>query len=557
MKNSPRKFRSVLRLALATVVAATLGFGQALIGTSAANAADIGAEVTNINVTIEGPDLVTVGWGQRFTMNGSLSLPGSANPGDTFTWQVPHQISWQKDVTLEVDGVKMIDVVIEGNIATFTLRPEVASVVDRTVGFSFSGRFKSDPALLDPSTQVLQVIANGQVVASKTVTTRKQPVPTAPVKDGKQVWFTRDDECRQQTASCLNTHITLKSGDRGVVKLTDPAGDNWRFDCSTLTVNQNFYTADGVTSNNAMSKVSNLVCNETMLSLELDTTGTPDNSTYKVNLQMSALVPGGTGLVTYDNEARIETPDGSAGDLSVSLQSSYVGGYVIGSSIRIRKIDAAGNDANEKSQAVELPTGATKLKYAVVNNGDQPLTDVKVADEVKVGNAKVKNLKCVFPDKTEGTQWAGPFKPQTTFNCTAELTEVVGYHHNEAKVTVTGVNHEPITRTDPYWAHKHERVAVGNKVWIDANRNGKLDEGEPGKGDVTLTISRSDGQPVTAFDGSAYTTTTTTSADGDYKFENLAELPADVRYVVSIAYPAGYVATKANVGGDEGVDNNS
>ena len=62
---------------------------------------------------------------------------------------------------------------------------------------------------------------------------------------------------------------------------------------------------------------------------------------------------------------------------------------------------------------------------------------------------------------------------------------------------------------------------------------------------------------VTAFDGSAYTTTTTTSADGDYKFENLAELPADVRYVVSIAYPAGYVATKANVGGDEGVDNNS
>lgn len=305
MKNSPRKFRSVLRLALATVVAATLGFGQALIGTSAANAADIGAEVTNINVTIDGPDLVTVGWGQRFTMNGSLSLPGSANPGDTFTWQVPHQISWQKDVTLEVDGVKMIDVVIEGNIATFTLRPEVANVVDRTVGFSFSGRFKSDAEFLNPSTQVLQVIANGAVVASKTVTTRKPPAQTAPVKDGKQVWFTRDDECRQQTAGCLNTHITLKSGDRGVVKLTDPAGDNWRFDCSTLWVYRYTYTESGVTSTNAIEKVKNLECTETSLSLEVDTSGTPDNSTYKINLTMSALVPGGTGLVTYDNEATL------------------------------------------------------------------------------------------------------------------------------------------------------------------------------------------------------------------------------------------------------------
>ncbi len=84
MKISPRKFRSVLKLTLATVVAATLGFGQALVGTSAANAADIGSGVTNVSVTIEGPDLVTVGWGQRFTMSGSLSLPGSANPGDTF-----------------------------------------------------------------------------------------------------------------------------------------------------------------------------------------------------------------------------------------------------------------------------------------------------------------------------------------------------------------------------------------------------------------------------------------------------------------------------------------
>lgn len=556
MKISPRKFRSVLKLTLATVVAATLGFGQALIGTSAANAADIGSGVTNVSVTIEGPDLVTVGWGQRFTMSGSLSLPGSANPGDTFTWQVPRQISWQKDVTLEVDGVKMIDVVIEGNIATFTLRNEVANVVDRTVGFSFSGRFKSDPEFLDPSTQELQVIANGVVVASKTVTTRKPPPQTAPVRDIKQLWFNRDDECRQDTLKCLTTNITLKAGDRGIVKLIDPAGDNWRFNCETLSVQQNFYTADGVTSNNAMGKVKNLECTETSLNLEIDTSGTADNSTYRVNLLMSALVPGETGLVTYDNEATLETPTGPI-HLEHSVQSSYVGGYVIGSSIRIRKIDAAGNDANEKTQAVELPSGATKLKYAVVNNGDQPLTDVRVADEVKVGNAKVKNLKCVFPDKTEGTTWAGPFKPQATFNWSAELSEVVGYHHNEASVTVTGVNHEDITRTDPYWAHKHEQVAVGNKVWIDANRNGKLDEGEPGKGDVTLTISRSDGQPVTAFDGSAYTTTTTTSADGDYMFENLSELPADVRYVVSITYPAGYVATKPNVGGDEGVDNNS
>lgn len=485
MKNSPRKFRSVLRLALATVVAATLGFGQALIGTSAANAADIGSGVTNLNVTIEGPETTVVSWAASYSVKGSFSLPNSAQPGDTFSWNMPHQVNWQRDITLEINGVKLVDVVIENSIATFRVRDEAASLIDRTVGFSFPGRFKNDQSFLSPPAQILEVSANGKVLASKSVTVTKPPVPTAPTGHYKQLWFNYDDECRIKVADCITARIYLKAGDNGMVHFSDKAQSGWQFKCDSFYVARETFTESGSSSTNvSSSQLLNLICTPDSLSFSIDTTGTPANTAYRIVARLNAVVPGGSGLVEYENTADIETKDGPT-QVNRTLTSQYAGGYVVGSSIWIRKIDAAGNDANEKDQAIELPTGATKLKYAVVNNGDQQLTDVKVADEVKVGNAKVKNLKCVFPDKTEGTQWAGPFKPQATFNCTAELSEVVGYHHNEAKVTVTGVNHEPITRTDPYWAHKHERVAVGNKVWIDANRNGKLDEGEPGKGDVT------------------------------------------------------------------------
>ncbi|QEL13843.1 SdrD B-like domain-containing protein [Limnoglobus roseus] len=73
-------------------------------------------------------------------------------------------------------------------------------------------------------------------------------------------------------------------------------------------------------------------------------------------------------------------------------------------------------------------------------------------------------------------------------------------------------------------------VSVGNFVWEDANNNGVLDAGE----------SPLAGVPVTLFDGSgAQLATTTTDANGNYLFTNLA----GGQYIIRVTAPAGYVSS--------------
>lgn len=80
-----------------------------------------------------------------------------------------------------------------------------------------------------------------------------------------------------------------------------------------------------------------------------------------------------------------------------------------------------------------------------------------------------------------------------------------------------------------------QSVSVGDYVWIDSDRDGVQDAGEPGIKAVTLTVLRPDGAPVaTAADGAPYTATTTTDAAGHYLFANLPVLPAGQHYTVTI-----------------------
>lgn len=81
-------------------------------------------------------------------------------------------------------------------------------------------------------------------------------------------------------------------------------------------------------------------------------------------------------------------------------------------------------------------------------------------------------------------------------------------------------------------------VSVGNLVWVDTNRDGVQDAGEPGIPNVTLTISKADGSAVTDVFGNPVTTTTT-DANGNYVFENL---PVG-QYKVSVTDPVGYIPT--------------
>ncbi|HKN51673.1 MAG TPA: SdrD B-like domain-containing protein [Amycolatopsis sp.] len=84
---------------------------------------------------------------------------------------------------------------------------------------------------------------------------------------------------------------------------------------------------------------------------------------------------------------------------------------------------------------------------------------------------------------------------------------------------------------------------VGDFVWVDKNKNGVQDPGEPGVQGVTVTLKTGDGTLVT---------TTTTDANGKYLFDGLNDGTYIVCFDIAHLPPAmaGYLVTKQNVGDD-------
>jgi len=93
-------------------------------------------------------------------------------------------------------------------------------------------------------------------------------------------------------------------------------------------------------------------------------------------------------------------------------------------------------------------------------------------------------------------------------------------------------------------------VAIGDYTWIDANRNGVQDGGEPPLPGVTVTLQNADGTPATDAQGNPVSPVVT-DANGHYVFDNL--LPGDYR--VQFTLPPGTVFTQQG-GGTSATDSN-
>ncbi|MGE3619490.1 MAG: SdrD B-like domain-containing protein [Acidimicrobiia bacterium] len=104
-------------------------------------------------------------------------------------------------------------------------------------------------------------------------------------------------------------------------------------------------------------------------------------------------------------------------------------------------------------------------------------------------------------------------------------------------------------------------VSVGDYVWVDTDRDGRQDPGEPGIPGVVLTIVGPDGEPVTDVFGNPVGPTTT-GPNGEYTFENLPALSGTETYTVRIDRTASqeplrpYVPTAAGQG-DRGGDSST
>ena len=90
-------------------------------------------------------------------------------------------------------------------------------------------------------------------------------------------------------------------------------------------------------------------------------------------------------------------------------------------------------------------------------------------------------------------------------------------------------------------------VSVGDFVWVDTDRDGVQDAGEPGIAGVTVTLTGPTGLPVTDVNGNPVTPATTNAA-GSYGFSLLPVLAAGQHYTATVTTPAGYIATLPNVG---------
>jgi hypothetical protein len=107
-------------------------------------------------------------------------------------------------------------------------------------------------------------------------------------------------------------------------------------------------------------------------------------------------------------------------------------------------------------------------------------------------------------------------------------------------VNITGFNVYEIT------FGSYQPATLGNFVWNDADGNGTQDAGETGIANVTVNLLTpgSDGTCNTSDDG--FVKSTTTGADGKYKFTSLAP----TTYCLQFVAPGGYDFSPQNQGDD-------
>ncbi|MDO9226346.1 MAG: SdrD B-like domain-containing protein [Pseudomonadota bacterium] len=87
----------------------------------------------------------------------------------------------------------------------------------------------------------------------------------------------------------------------------------------------------------------------------------------------------------------------------------------------------------------------------------------------------------------------------------------------------------------------YQKASIGDKVWLDSNKNGIQDSGEAGMSGVSVNLLNAAGVVVA---------TATTNASGNYLFSNLA--PGD--YAIQVVAPNGYAFSAKDQGGNDALD---
>lgn len=98
-------------------------------------------------------------------------------------------------------------------------------------------------------------------------------------------------------------------------------------------------------------------------------------------------------------------------------------------------------------------------------------------------------------------------------------------------------------------------VSIGDRVWLDANRNGIQDEAESGVEGITVKLLKSNGEAATHIFGDAVAPAIT-AEQGEYRFDNLPPGAYLVQFDLA-TLPPHHVVSAANQGANDALDSDA
>ncbi|WP_285728158.1 SdrD B-like domain-containing protein [Psychromicrobium xiongbiense] len=239
--------------------------------------------------------------------------------------------------------------------------------------------------------------------------------------------------------------------------------------------------------------------------------------------------PWGSFALNLASTIPVPAPTNCTYDMSLSKTTTSAGPYSPGSTATYDLVPTNLQNAVPSGWSVTevLPPGTTLVSMtgdpawytingatatglqALMNNGaNAPPLHVTVQLDPGYSLPTMRNVAYISPPPgiTETNPLGTPPPPNTDANTTPT--------NNDASVDI------PV----------QVPTSIGDFVWLDTNRNGIQDAGEPGVAGVKVNLLNPDGTP--ARDGAGNPITTTTDANGHYAFTNL---PTGTPYIVQFA----------------------